>query len=384
MPRLLFVATSKNDGGVERYSVRMATELHRRGRAVLFACLPGEIIDRRCREAGIPTLPFSVRNSGDFGAARRLADVIRAEKIGLVHVHSRRDYVPAVLGVALARRRRRSPRLILHAHMLRALGEPLGLSGRLFGAVADVVLAVSTAVRDHLLRAHGLAPSFVRLLCNGVDLALFPERGDADASAGGAAWRRAWGMPADALVIGMVGRLDAKGQAFLLRAAPALLAQFPALWFVFVGAEGEPGEQRRLQDTGDAGGFGGRLVFVGPRDDVPSLLPALDVLAHLPTDEAFGLALLDAMAAGLPTVATDIGGCREVVRDGVTGALVTPGDVAMLTGALSGLLAAPERRSLWGDAGRRAAEQDFSLARQIDALEAIYAEQQTSCVSPQD
>lgn len=360
---------------MERYSVRMAAELHRRGHPLLFACLPGEIIDRRCREGGVPTRLVAVRNSGDLRAARRLADLIAAEDIDLVHVHSRRDYVPAVLAVALARRRRRrrSPRLVLHAHMLRALGEPPGLSGRLFTWAADAVIAVSAVVREHLLREHGLAPSFVRLLHNGVDVEAFAPRDSPEAQASRAARRGAWGIPADALVIGMVGRLDAKGQASLLQAAPALVAGFPALRFVFVGAEGEPGEQRRLQDMAVGGGFADRLVFTGPCENVPALLPALDALAHLPTDEAFGLALLEAMAAGLPTVATDIGGCREVVRDGVTGALVTPGDTAALTDALSSLLSQPERRRLWGDAGRLVAERDFDFARQMDRLEMLYA-----------
>ena len=115
---------------------------------------------------------------------------------------------------------------------------------------------------------------------------------------------------------------------------------------------------------------------------MPALLPALDMLVHLPRDEAFGLALAEAMAAGLPTVATDIGGCREVVRDGVTGLLVPPGDAPALTEALERLLdpqVGPARRIILGEAGRRIVAEKFSRERQLDLLQALYRE---LCPSP--
>src|SRR5579884_2834640 len=100
-PRLLYVATSKNDGGIERYSVQLARRLWERGAPLWYACAPDEIIARHCGASGVPTLPLCTRNSGDMGAARRLAEWIVARRIDLVHVHSRRDYVPALAGVWL-------------------------------------------------------------------------------------------------------------------------------------------------------------------------------------------------------------------------------------------------------------------------------------------
>jgi glycosyltransferase involved in cell wall biosynthesis len=120
-----------------------------------------------------------------------------------------------------------------------------------------------------------------------------------------------------------------------------------------------------------------RLRFTGPREDVPLLLPALDALVHLPRDESFGLTLAEAMAAGLPTVTTNIGGCREIVRDCVTGLLVPPGDASALTEALEWLLDPEEgaaRRAAFGEAGRRVVAENFSRERQIDLLQALYHE----------
>lgn len=377
-PRLLYVATSKNQGGLERYSVRLARLLRERGQAVQYACLPGEIIDDLCREAGVPALPLTTRNSGDLRAARTLAAQIGANRIDLVHVHSRRDYVPAVLAVALARRRRgrgRSPRLVFHAHLVRPLGTPPRLSRAFFQWGADAVLAVSGAVRAKIQQEHGFPPGFVRLLYNGVDVAEFAQPGEARAQE----WRRdrraEWGLPPDALVIGMVGRLDAKGQASLLDALPSLMPRFPNLHVALVGPDGSPGEAERLAARAREAGIGDRVVFPGLRRNIPQVLPAFDLLAHLPADDALPGALIEAMAAGLPTVATDIPGCAEIVRHEETGLLVPLDDAPALVAAVTRLLEmSQEDRQRMGATGRQRAEDSFDLSGQIGRLQEIYEE----------
>lgn len=370
-PRVLFLASTNSQGGIERHSVELAAALRARGVPVQFACPPGSPLDAWCRARGIPTLPFHVRNSGDLGAAGQLARLIRSQAIAIVHAHSRRDYVVAALGVRLARR----AKLALHVHMVRPLGDPPRLAGRFFGWGTDAVVAVSQAVCERLERDHGFPPGFVHLIPNGVNLSDFTAPGSPDAFAQRSQARRKWGVSDDALVLGMIGRLDAKGQKDLLAVTPALARLQPTLRLVLIGSEGLTGEQARLTAQAEAAGLADRLHFTGPREDVPTLLPALDALIHLPRDEAFGLALAEAMAAGLPTVATDIGGCREVVREGVTGLLVPPSDAPALTRALEWLLDPAQgaaRRAAFGEAGRRAVAENFSRERQIDRLQALY------------
>ena len=377
-PRLLFVATTKSHGGVETHSVGIAAALHRIGVSVQFACRPDEFIDVQCRRAGIPAAALRVRNSGDLGAALRLAQIIQAGQIDIVHVHSRRDYLVGVIGAALAGRlRKRRVGVVLHAHLLRPLGGSNGVSRRFFAEGADAVVAVSGAVYGRLRRDFPRFPDFVRLIPNGVEMEQFTRPGTADAAAQRAQARQSLGLPGDALVLGMVGRLDAKGQRQLLSVLPRLRAYCPSLCAVFIGSEGKPGEQAALTALAKGGGFNDRVVFTGPRPDVPALLPALDVLVHLPTDEAFGLALAEGMASGLPTVATDIGGCREVVRDGLSGALVPPGDPDALLGALCTLLdptLGAARRAEMGAAGRAVVQAEFSQTLQITRLRGLYRE----------
>lgn len=356
--------------------MEMAAALAGRGAAVQFACLPGGFVEAWCREAGLPVAALRVRNSGDLGAAWRIARIIQRGRIDVVHVHSRRDYLAAVLGAALARSvLKRRAALVLHAHMIRPLGEPLRFSGRFFTWGADAVAAVSGTVRDCLLRGHRFSPDFVHLIPNGVALDKYARPGSDEAARRRVRARQGLGLPENALVLGMIGRLDAKGQRQLFGVVPALLEICPALRIVLVGSEGKPGEQAALSAQAAAGSFRDRIVFTGPRTDIPALMTALDVLVHLPIDEAFGLALAEGMAAGLPTVATAIGGCREVVQDEATGLLVPPGDRAALLHALRRLLdpvRGQELRAVLGGCGRKTAEERFSQEAQIDCLEALY------------
>ena len=376
--RLLHVATTKSHGGVETHSVEMAAALRDAGLFVRFACRPGGFVEAQCRDIGLPAVSFVVRNSGDLGAARRLAEIIRRERIEIVHVHSRRDYVAGALGVALARRvLHRRVGLVLHAHMLRPLGEPARLSARFFAWGADAVVAVSSAVGEFLRQDFPRDPAFVRVIPNGVPLGLFAVPGSPEAASRRETLRDSLGISQEALVLGMIGRLDAKGQRRLFEVIPALLPLCPNLRVVLVGSEGKPGELAHLTAQAQAGGFADRVLFTGPRSDIPALLTAFDVLVHLPIDEAFGLALAEGMAAGLPAVATSIGGCREVVRGGVTGRLVTPGDAGALLDALTWVLdptLGPERRAEMGAAGRLVVESEFTQELQIERLLTLYRE----------
>jgi len=371
-PRVLFVASTRSQGGIERHSVALAAALLARGVSIQYACPPGSFLETACRERAIPTPSFTVRNSGDLRAALFLSRAICTHRIDIVHAHSRRDSVVAVLAVALARGRGHQVRLVLHAHLVRPLGEPARLSGRFFRWGADAVVAVSQAVADQLGADPGPP---IHLITNGVDLAAFalPKSPESGMQRGDA--RQAWGIPFDAPTLGMVGRLDSKGQADLLDALPAVAARLPTLRVVLIGAEGSEGARARLTARAASAGMADRLLFLGTRADVPALLPGLDVLVHLPSDEAFGLALAEAMAAGLPTVATDIGGCREVVRDGVTGLLVPPGDTPALVAALLRPLDPTDGerlRAQMGRAGRKVVEQDYAQDVQIDRLLTLY------------
>ena len=374
---LLFVATSDGQGGIERHSVRLAERLEKRGASVTYACRPAGFLEGLCFQGNIPTHPLDVRNSGDLRAALSLARCILTNKINIVHVHSRRDFVVSVLGVAWARCCRwhtgERPGLVLHAHLIKGFGFPVWLSGRFFQRGADAVIAVSEATRSFLIGFHKFHPAFVSVIHNGIDVDAYNPPALRRQE-----WRervrQQWKIPEEAPVVGMIGRLNAKGQEKLLKAAPRILAGFPDVHFVFVGPEGERGDRQHLRQVAETGGIAANTIVAGESESMPTLLAAIDVLAHLPTEEAFGLVLVEAMAAGLPVVATDVGGCAEIVEDGVTGSLVWPQDEDGLVEALSELLGRRglERGRRMGRAGRRRARSRFSVQRQVERLESLY------------
>lgn len=373
-PHFLHVAASSETGGIERCSVDLARLLQERGGRVTFACSPGGFVEARCHAAGIATLPFRPRNSGDLAAARRLACWSRDNAVALVHVHYRRDYLVAALGTIWAHRcASRRPRLVLHAHLVGPLGRPPRLSGWFYGRTAQAVVAVSGAVSDCIESTFPFPAGFVRPIPNGVSAAAFAAPGSSEWAERRADVRRQWGVPESALVVGMVGRLRDKGQEALLAAASGLLSRFPGLWLVLVG----PGCAEPCRAQAEASGIGRRVILPGSSENIPAVMAGFDALAHLPADEAFGLALAEAMAAGLPTVATAVGGCREVVGDGVTGLLVPLGDSEALRDRLARLLdhgtGAALRRSL-GRAGRRRVECEFSNEQWVMKMLHLYGE----------
>ena len=374
-PRVLSVSSSKANGGADRHAFDLALGLRARGATPFFACRRGQFIESLCRDAGVPADEFHLANSGDCGAVARLARVIVAREADLVHAHARRDFVPVALAVALAgRTMRRRPRLLFHMHLVRPLGEPGRLAGRFFQRYADGVIAVSDVVADYLNRMHGLRPGFVRRIFNGINLDAYAAPGTTQAQAWRAERRRQWGVSETTPVIGVVGRLYRKGQIELMRVAPELFRRHTDARIVLIGPEELPGDKIRFGELAAHLGIGERVIVAGMEQNIPAAMAGLDLLVHLPTDEAFGLVLVEAMASGVPIVATAIGGCREVVTDGETGLLVPPHESDALLAALGALLdpiSGPALRLRLGEAGR-ASTPRFSKKRQLDDLQALY------------
>jgi glycosyltransferase involved in cell wall biosynthesis len=215
------------------------------------------------------------------------------------------------------------------------------------------VQACSVAVERSLRELGGGLPRGSGAIPNGCDVAGVAHRA-----------RRARQMRArdERLVIGMVARLDPiKDQATLIRAFAEVANEHPQaeLWLIGDGARAA-----ELCDLAIAEGVADRVVFWGQRSDVPELLGQMDVFAFSTTrDEGFGIALIEAMAAGLPVIASDVPACREVLGNGAAGVLVPPGDHASLGDAIYALLSSERQRAAWA---RRA------LTRATDHYDAAF------------
>jgi glycosyltransferase involved in cell wall biosynthesis len=244
----------------------------------------------------------------------------------------------------------RVPRVV---HLHYTVGPWLGSNSVRSLMTADQVLAVSDFIREDAIAA-GVRADRIFTVRNP---ARRPPMSAPDARRPGrrSAFRGELSISENALVVGMVGRLcPSKGQLELLDAVVPLLQTDGSVHLVFAGGEDPPGNgtSALLRRRAACAGVAPQVHLLGHRRDIPAVLDGLDLFAHPSRFEPFGLAMLEAMAHGLPVVAWEEGGAVEVVSHLETGILVTPMDLRALTEAISGLLADAGRRKEMGDAGR--------------------------------
>jgi glycosyltransferase involved in cell wall biosynthesis len=225
----------------------------------------------------------------------------------------------------------------------------------------DRLIAVSEGLR-RTYEAIGVPPELFVTVPNGVA----PH----ESRTSRAEARQVLGLEADRPVVLTVGRLaHMKGQRHLIDAVPGLAARFPGLAVVLLG---DGSLRNALQERAAALGVAGNVVFCGHRPDARRLLAAADVFVLPSRHEGMPLAALEAMEAGLPVVATRVIGSAEVVDDGVTGALVRPGDPTALGAAVARLLADPALRRRQGAAGRCRYEARFTRERMAVETAGVY------------
>ena len=162
-----------------------------------------------------------------------------------------------------------------------------------------------------------------------------------------------------------------KGIEVLLEAVPEILRRVPRARFVFVG---DGPLRSSLDNQARSMGLGGCIRWLGFRRDIPALLEATDLFVRPSLEDAFPTVLLEAMAMGLPVVASRVGGIPEIVIPGQTGTLVEAGDAPGLAQAVSDLLLQPTERAACGEAARRRAQAEFSIQNWLSRLEALYRE----------
>jgi glycosyltransferase involved in cell wall biosynthesis len=246
--------------------------------------------------------------------------------------------------------RRLSIPQIIHLHYMPALGGPLickFAERRL--KHCDHVIAVY--IRDAAVE-YGVDSRKVSVLWNTREMPAPPSL-DIHIKV-----REELGIPLNAVVAGIVARLVPwKGQKDTIEAFARIARQFPDAYLVIVGG----GEYRdELERTAQATGFSNRIIFTGLRSDISNILSALDIFVHPSRMEAFGIAVLEASSHGLPVIAYEEGGIKEIVVNGMTGYLTPPGDINSLSHKMSCLITNSSLRRAMGQSGRERADKLFT------------------------
>ncbi|MCD6291174.1 MAG: glycosyltransferase family 4 protein [Anaerolineae bacterium] len=293
--------------------------------------------------------------------SRALARIIREAGVDAVHLNDALTMSrPGVVAAAWTGR----PSLC-HVRSYDRLGRgDRWLAGRI-----QHFIYISRALQQSY-QAQGIAPGRGDVVYNGIDLARFEGMVSRDEA------RRALGIPRDAWVVTALGRLVPwKGQEVFLRTIARLTGRWSNLVGLVVGGEEPyaPGYRERLQMLAEQLSVARTVRFLGHRKDIPLILAATDVVVHLPVEpEPFGRVVVEAMAARRPIVAAAIGAIPELVRDGIDGLLVPPGDEAGVADALAGLMSDAALRERMGKAGRSRAERDFTVERYARGVMAVY------------
>jgi glycosyltransferase involved in cell wall biosynthesis len=187
-----------------------------------------------------------------------------------------------------------------------------------------------------------------------------------------AALCRALGLSVDAVLLGTVAHLfPRKGYDVMVRALPVLAREIPALQYLVIGT-GEPAYEKELKSLAATLGVRDRIHFVGFQEDVTPFLSALSLYVHPARMEGFGIAVVEALAAGKAVVASRVGGLPEVVEHERTGLLVNPDDPHELSAAILSLLRDGQRRNEMGERGARAARERFDVSASIAGVERLY------------
>jgi glycosyltransferase involved in cell wall biosynthesis len=361
---ILQISSASSFGGGERYVVDLTNNLIARGHDLYVAVRPRSPLIRHLELPQQRILTLPLRNALDVPSAHELERFVRRQRIDVVHAHMARDYSLA----AYAARRNRQAKFIATRHVLFQLNR----LHRHTLARATRVIAVSAAVAKELRSQRLLSESQIAVIPNGIDVERFSH---ARAVFDRTQFLHSMGLPPDCRLVGSVGELRTlKRHDDFIRAAALIVSRFPETQFVLAGLDtSASGEVRKplekliaeleLKDC---------FYFLGWVDEAEKLLCAMDVFVSASETESFGLAIVEAMAAGTPVVATQTEGAQEVIEAGKTGLLVPIGNVAGIAESVCELLGNPEKSRAMGAHAQEAANARFSLRRMVDEIEEIY------------
>jgi sugar transferase (PEP-CTERM/EpsH1 system associated) len=371
-PLVAHVVHGFGTGGLENGLVNIINRApaHRYRHAIV--CLThSEAFASRIARPDVRIISLRRRAGHDFALYARLWQALRSLRPAIVHTRNLaalEAQIPAFLLPGVRR---------VHGEHGRDVFDIDG-TNRKYNALRRAIrplvqryIAVSRDLAGWLESQIGVPPARIRQIYNGVAVDQFSPRDGARPALAPPGF-----LPSDAVVIGTVGRLArVKDQRTLLRAVAMLLREHPMLAprlrLVIVG---DGALRMELEDEARASGLSPVVWFTGDRDDVADLLRLMDVFVLPSLGEGVSNTILEAMATGLPVIATRVGGNPELVQQDSTGALVPPGNAGQLAAVLFGLIADPARRARCGAEARAEVMRRFDWARCVDQYLGVYDE----------
>lgn len=367
--KIIYVITKANWGGAQRYVYDLATAAKKRGHeVVVIHGAPGLLTERLTvagvRTIALPELTRDINVFSDWRVFRAFFTLFKKEKPDVVHVNSSKAGGTGALAARLAR----VPRVIFTAHGW-AFNEarpwwqkvPIALLHGVTVLLTTATICVSESIRKDIAWVPGTRKKLV-VIRHGIEKPLLKTRNEARALLVSTQTPTQW--------IGMLAELHpTKRVRDAVEAFCVLAKNYPDTCLVVIG---EGSEREHIEHLITARGMQSRIFLAGFVPAAETYLNAFDIFLFPSRSEALGYALIEAGFAGLPVIASKVGGIPEIIDDGRTGLLVAPGNPEFLAARLKILLADPGYARKLGDALREKVESEFALDRMLAETFAIY------------
>lgn len=226
-------------------------------------------------------------------------------------------------------------------------------------------IANCNAIKDQIVEQNGLRREDVEVIYNGLDVSPYRQ------PHGGKEFKNSLGISDPAPLVGMIANFnfEIKGHVYFLGAAKKILEEIPEVKFILVG---DGPLRSRYEEVARELRIRRNVFFLGIRADVPNIISNLDISVLSSTSEGLSNVILESMAAGKPVVATNVGGSKEMIKDGITGYLVPPSDSQSMATAIMDLLRNPEKAVAMGEMGRKEVQEKFTVEAMAKKYEALY------------
>ena len=319
----------------------------------------------------VPSLVRRISPFNDIKAFISIFRILRKSKPDIVHTHTSKA---GLIGRLAARMARVS--IIIHTphghvfygHFGRFLSRIFLQMEKLLGKITHHQIALTPKEGNDYLSLRVTKPNNTTVIHSGVDVHRFMEGAKQRARK-----RKELGIPPDSLVVGYAGWLiPIKGVTHLVNAMTEVVGKYPNSQLILVGKGDDTGEEEiKLKEQVERAGLEDKIRFLGWRPDVDEIMGCFDIFVLPSLNEGMGRVLVEAMAAGLPIVASRVGGIPDLVKDGKNGLLVSPADATALAKAISALLEDKEKRKRMGEMGTKIGQQ-YSTEAMVEQIDDLY------------
>lgn len=359
---VLHLIESWGPGGAETIVLELCRKLSEKSFYPIVGLLNDGWLNQELLKHGIETVIIKNRYPYDPFCLLQLIKIIRMRNVDIIHSH---EFMMNVYG-AIASILTNKP-IITTIHGKNYYWEKWRrrLAYRFMGNFATRVIAVSEDLKNFVAERTGISRNKISVIYNGIDLNKYNVKNSCDVL------KIKKELMLNSVVIGSVGNIyPVKGYLYLIQAAGKVIKRIPDITFLIIGKKTPYFDE--LKKIVDDLGINDHIKFLGFRSDIPELLALFDIYVSSSLSEGLSLSILQAMAAGKPVIATDVGGNQEIIRHGESGILIPPRNSEMLADSILILLENKTLASKLGLAARKVVEEKFSINCMIDNYIKLY------------